>query len=81
VHQSDDLISTQHFIHDESNPLWRFSDAGMHHQCFVNWPLRNDFVQQFNRFFATRFNADDKYQYMQIDGTIEWRARKQADQV
>ena len=44
----DDIVSTPHFIWNESHPLWRFSDSGMHRSCFIAWPHADAFRAEYN---------------------------------
>ena len=32
-----EIVATTHFIGDRNDPLWRFSDASMHYECFQRW--------------------------------------------
>ena len=41
------IFGTSHFIDDESDPLWRFSDAGMHWDCYANWELQRQFAERY----------------------------------
>lgn len=47
--RSDVIVATTHFIADRADPLWRFSDSGMHRSCYESWPYRDE--------FATRYEA------------------------
>ena len=59
----DDIIGTSHFIADPDDPLWRFSDSGMHRPCFVGWPLRDAFISRYN-------DVVGRHQRMTDDGSI-----------
>jgi hypothetical protein len=41
-------VATTHFIGDETDPLWRFSDTAMHYSCFQEWKHREEFVKKYN---------------------------------
>lgn len=41
-------VATSHFIQSPEHPLWRFSDAAMHYDCFQAWPMREAFVAEYN---------------------------------
>ena len=43
IADGDALVSTPHFIHDESDKLYRYSDSAMHQACFVGWERRDAF--------------------------------------
>lgn len=30
------------------DPLWRYAGRALHRACFLDWPLRADFVRRFN---------------------------------
>ena len=67
-----DMVATSHFIADPSDPLFRYSDAGMHRDCFVAWPHRFEFTTRYN---AVQTPALDTglQKYMQPDGRMSWR--------
>lgn len=48
LNESDDIVATTHFIHDQDHPLWRYSDSGMHRSCFLSWEHRLQFVTLYN---------------------------------
>jgi len=43
-------VAFGHFISDQSDPLWRYSDSAMHRTCFLAWPKKEE--------FRARQNAD-----------------------
>jgi hypothetical protein len=57
-----------HFIVDEADPLWRYSDAGMHLACFRTWDQREAFVGKFNARSTIVYNG--KRRQMNDDGRI-----------
>jgi len=65
------IVATTHFITDESDPLWRFSDAAMHYSCFQQWQHREEFVRKYNATMGTMI-WDGKRQHMKMDGSIEY---------
>jgi len=66
----DDIVATSHFIADERDPLWRFSDSAMHRSCFLGWEQRAEFVGQFNRIVEGVTFRNGTYHHMELDGTI-----------
>lgn len=46
--QGQTIIATTHFIADTADPLWRFSDSGMHEACFAGWEHRNEFAARYH---------------------------------
>lgn len=44
------IFATSHFIGDERDDLYRYSDAAMHWDCYANWPHQR-------RFAAMHFNS------------------------
>jgi hypothetical protein len=50
------IYATTHFIHDETHPLWRFSDAAMHWDCYAKWPEQVEFAELY--FASTRAFAE-----------------------
>ena len=76
--EGDDIIGTSHFIADESDPLWSFSDAAMHRACFLTWPLRESFVARYNKTMGVITWGNGTYHDMQPDGTIVSKRRGDA---
>src|SRR4030095_3554090 len=67
---SDEVVMTSHFIRDQDDPLWRFSDSAMHWSCFLAWEHRAEFVTRYNRDFGSVTWGNGTYHHMQEDGTI-----------
>ncbi|NUO75270.1 MAG: hypothetical protein HOQ32_04575 [Lysobacter sp.] len=63
-------VSSPHFIHNPSNPLWRYSDAAMHYECFQPWERRAEFVAEYNRTIGEIVWGNGDRHRMQADGTI-----------
>ena len=70
IKDGDEIVSTSHFIADQSDPLWRFSDSGMHRSCFANWNLRTEFVAKYNHIVGPITFGNGTYHRMEPDGTI-----------
>ena len=68
IMEGDDLVATQHFLQDRSDPLWRYSDSTMHRSCFLSWSGAAPFRATFNRICG----APGVYRPMQMleDGTV-----------
>jgi hypothetical protein len=49
INEDDDHVGTTHFIADESDPLWRFSDAVMHRRCYDAWEHRDEFTARYRK--------------------------------
>jgi hypothetical protein len=64
LQQDDDIVATTAFIADPSHPLWRFSDSGMHRECFRTWEHAAAFRALYNQ---TRRG----HSLMREDGTLE----------
>ena len=47
ISEGDDFVGTTHFISDDSDPLWKFSDSVMHRQCYENWEHRDEFTTRY----------------------------------
>jgi hypothetical protein len=45
--QDQPIVATTHFIGDPADPLWRFSDSGMHAACFAGWEHRDEFAARY----------------------------------
>jgi len=65
-----ELVSTTHFISSPSHPLWRYSDAAMHYNCFQTWEHREAFVSEFNDTVGRIVWGNGTRHYMQGDGII-----------
>ena len=65
-----EYVATSHFIGDRSHHLWRFSDAAMHKQCFMNWEHRKEFVQLFNKTVSKQVSGSGFSHRMNDDGEI-----------
>jgi hypothetical protein len=71
----DEIVATSHFISEQSDPLWRFSDAPFHFECFQQWEMREQFVARFNEVNEAYIWGSGKRHHMLSDGSIEviWR--------
>ena len=70
LERADEIVATPHFVGDPADPLWRFSDAGMHRACFVAWSLRAAFVAQFNAVAAEYVAGNGTVAHMDDAGQI-----------
>ena len=70
VIESDEIVATSHFIADEDDPLWRFSDSAMHRPCFLGWDQRAEFVAKFNGIVGGMTFRNGSYHQMESDGAI-----------
>ena len=70
LEEGDDLVATTHFIADQADPLWRFSDSAMHGSCFLEWEQRQNFVQKYNDTIGTITWGNGTYHHMEDDGQI-----------
>jgi hypothetical protein len=64
------VVATSHFIADRADPLWRFRNAAMHHDCFQARPLRRAFVDKYNATVGPRVCGNGRREVMRPDGTI-----------
>lgn len=42
IERPEDYVAFPHFIDDENDPLWPYSDSAIHRWCFATWPLRHE---------------------------------------
>jgi hypothetical protein len=70
LNEDDDLVATTHFIADQNDPLWRFSDSAMHRSCFLEWEHRLGFVKKYNDTIGAITWGNVTYHYMEADGHI-----------
>lgn len=75
---NDEIVASSHFIGDQNDPLYRYSDSGMHRDCFLNWDLRADFVARFNQVYGEITFGNGTYHFMEPDGFINVLERKTA---
>lgn len=68
--KSNAFVATSHFIGEPSHPLWRFSDAAMHCECFMAWDKRSEFVRLFNETVEHHTWGDGNFTHMNDDGEI-----------
>jgi hypothetical protein len=47
---SQEYIGFPHFIEDERDHFWRYSDAAFHKWCFDAWPGKNEFLKRLRAF-------------------------------
>ncbi len=64
-------VATSHFIYEKSDPLWRFSDAGMHYDCFQRWDHREEFVAKYNATMGQKAWGNGTRHHMLPDGIVE----------
>ena len=65
------LVATTHFIGEPSDPLWRFSDAAMHYECFQKWEHRQEFIDKYNATMGKIIWGNGTRHHMKVDGSIE----------
>ena len=70
LNKGDDIVSNSHFISDQDDSLWRFSDSGMHKSCFINWEYRLDFIKKYNDIVGNTTAGNGTYRRMEEDGQI-----------
>lgn len=63
-------VASQHFIQTPSHPLWQYSDAAMHYDCFQRWPHRQTFVDEYNRAIGRIVWGNGTRHHMHADGTV-----------
>ncbi len=50
----EDFIGFPHFIEDEEDPLWIYSDAAFHKSCFDTWSRKEEFLGRLRGFEGYR---------------------------
>ncbi len=71
ISAEDDIVATTHFVAGQNDPLSRFSDSGMHRACFMDWPLRQSFVDRYNATMGQITWGNGSRQTMLPSGDIE----------
>jgi hypothetical protein len=75
IRPGEDAMVTPDFLADETDPLWRFSDAPMHRACFIVWDGRKLFVARYNRMAERWLAPDGSHPRMTSEGEIVTRHR------
>jgi hypothetical protein len=52
IKEGEVYVASAHFISDDSDPLWRYSDSAMHRRCFDAWEHRGEFARRHREFWA-----------------------------
>jgi hypothetical protein len=60
------IFATSHFMSDESHDLYRFSDAGMHWDCYARWPHQERFASMYFESWLKVFETGSWLQYWAI---------------
>jgi hypothetical protein len=66
----EEFVATTHFVDDEKNPLWTFSDSVMHRECFLAWPLRLQFIEAYNEAMRDLIDRHGTHTHMQENGDV-----------
>ncbi len=77
--ENDEIVATGHFIADSTDPLWRFSDAGMHKDCFLGWDQRQEFIDKYNETIGSITWGNGTYHQMKDDGAIVSLKRREQE--
>ncbi len=57
----EDIIATTHFIEDSRDPLWEFSDSGMHRRCYELWEHRDEFTHRYRSTLGGKYPNQPGY--------------------
>jgi hypothetical protein len=68
--RGEEALVTPDFLADDTDPLWRFSDAAMHRACFLVWDRRKVFVARFNAVAQRLKGPDGSYSRMTSEGEV-----------
>jgi len=68
--RAQDVVANSAFIDDVSDPFWKYSDSGMHRQCFLDWADREEFIAKFNEVHSAIVYGNNTSKRMLDDGTI-----------
>ena len=70
IEDGDNIVATSHFIADDKDAFWRFSDAAMHESCFLEWDQRQEFISKYNDVVGRFTSGGETYHQMNNDGAI-----------
>lgn len=76
VRPDEDVVVTPDFLADDTDPLWRFTDAVLHRPCFLLWDQRKMFVARYNRVARRLITENGAYPHMTGEGDIVRRSGK-----
>lgn len=65
------IISWKAFLNTE-HPLWKYSDTGMHEECFNNWKHKETFEHLYNYQPLIDFENPELKQHIQTSGLPNW---------
>jgi hypothetical protein len=68
----DVIVATSHFIADENDSLWRYSDAPFHKRCFLAWEWRQELVRRYNATLGRRVWGNGTRHHMDDEGQIHF---------
>jgi hypothetical protein len=49
IDRKEEFGATTHFIADQHDPLYRYSDAAFHRSCFLSWEHRDEFSAKYEK--------------------------------
>ena len=64
------VFSTAHFIDDETDHLWRYSDSGMHYDCYSKWEHRREFARRYFETWVDIFGRGRHWSVVYVDQDI-----------
>lgn len=70
LNPAEKIVAFGHFITDQSDPLWRYSDSAMHQTCFLAWPKREEFRSRQNLDFKRVVYPDQTIFQLQENGAL-----------
>jgi hypothetical protein len=73
VRPDEDVVITPDFLADDTDPLWRFTDAVVHRPCFLVWDQRKTFIARYNRLAHELVADDGSYPHMTGEGDVVQR--------
>ena len=74
-----DVVATTHFIDDDSDPLWQFSDSCMHRACFLSWKHKDEFRRKYNESIGMIVWENGTRHHMEPDGSISFLRASSSD--
>jgi hypothetical protein len=66
----DVIVATTHFIANQNDSLWRYSDAPFHTRCFLAWERRREFIDRYNATMGKIVWGNGTKHYMDEEGFI-----------
>ena len=70
LEQTDFIVCFPHFIFDNTDPLWRYSESCMLREAFNTWGKKKDFLERWKTFECQRYSLPHWKRLLQDDNFL-----------